>query len=403
MRSSVMSQGSIEKPISMHAVQGGPRTRQAGSLRMDAHEHGVLDQMTAWRAGDTTAFTLDGSEAKENANAPPADIQHLAAWRFGDTGAFSFDENGPGATPKLPPNFREGGVGRKVHPAIMPYSDGSLVTMQMAVADQKNREQRNSESFQLAGGSSLNVEAVPREERERARLALAANSDQKGTWREKMWDKRAFALDGSDMPEFTLPANPSRKTTDVTADCNMSAAEADRTAPERLAIMTKYEPKSDWRLGDVLPWTLDGSPARMHENLLNPNQGEWRMGDTAPFRIDGTVPEDDPRAAQRANRLMGLNARKHTDIIYFKQPELTDPRRLAATALGQKLSGSTSVDDLYNGAAQARFGPRASSKATALMDITRSGLSWGEMRRRGMLHQSASDAVLQPARVNHFG
>ena len=124
------------------------------------------------------------------------------------------------------------------------------------------------------------------------------------------------------------------------------------------------------------------------------------MTDAGPDRKPDA--EDDPHAAQRAARLMGLNARKHTDIIYFKQPELTDARRLAASALGQT-SGSTSVDDLYNGAAQARFGPRASQKATVLSDITRSGLSWGEMRRRGMLHQSASDAVLQPARVNHFG
>ena len=57
---------------------------------------------------------------------------------------------------------------------------------------------------------------------------------------------------------------------------------------------------------------------------------------------------------------------------------------------------AATVDELYHGAAEQRFGPRAALSS----DIMRTGLSWAEMRRRGMLQHSASDTVLLPAKAS---
>ena len=86
------------------------------------------------------------------------------------------------------------------------------------------------------------------------------------------------------------------------------------------------------------------------------------------------------------------NQRKHSDIIYHRLPEQTEPRRLVTSNLvsGAKID---SIEELYYGAAKDRYGPRAGVQP----DIAESGLSWNDMRRRGMLRRSASDMVLMPA------
>ena len=48
--------------------------------------------------------------------------------------------------------------------------------------------------------------------------------------------------------------------------------------------------------------------------------------------------------------------------------------------------------------ARGGFGPRAG--AAVLSDTT--GLTWAEMRRTGLLQRSASDAVIQPARMSQW-
>lgn len=392
----------VEKPVSMHAQAGGPRMRQAGALHMDGQVLGQNNHQTGWRAGEADGWTIDGSAPARSGREPPADIQHQAAWRYGDTSGFSFDGS---SAPVLAPQLREGGVGRRTHPALQPYNDGSQLAMQAALTDQRERARRQPDAYQLSrNGASLHVESVTKAERERVLREQLENADQKATWREHLWDKRPFALDNNpDLPEQTHGGHSApRRSTDVTAGGVVSASEADRIAIRRMA--EQVAPSTEWRLGDDLPFTVDGAPARMHDKHLDPNQGAWRMGDTRPFRVDGSAREDDWRALDRANRTQladqGYNARRNTDIVYHSKPDLINPRRAAEVTLSPSLSGVklATVDELYNGASEARFGPRA-----AVLPDVNAGLSWGEMRRRGMLGHSASDTVLLPAKAKGIG
>ena len=103
-------------------------------------------------------------------------------------------------------------------------------------------------------------------------------------------------------------------------------------------------------------------------------------------------------------RRAGLNARRHTDIVYQRHPELTDGRRLAANAFAGDAE-RTKVSELYQGSGAAgsrRFGPLAACAAGSTSQSPHgdaaaalsSGLSWGEMRRHGLLPKSASEALL---------
>lgn len=382
-------------------MAGAPRMRQAGTLRMDLHEHGVLDQMTEWRAGDEGAWTIDGSAARDNKKQPTGDIQHQAAWRFGDTGAFSFDDAEASAADQSPTHMRPGGVGRKVHSSILPHNDGSQLAMQSGVTEQRDRERRDLRAYQLVHNSGgLGVEDIPREVREKAQLLKLETADQLGIYREQLWDKMPFALDCTDRPEHTRPANPSRKRTDVTAGFPVSAADHSRAAADRLQLQADRAPSTGWRAGDDLPFTLDGTPARAHLNHFDPNQGMWRQGDTRPFRIDGTVPADD-RASTRAEH-REYNARRHTDIMYHKAPQLADLRHLAQLGVLGVDAQKGTIDDLYNGAAQQRFGPQAAMLANGVSDLCNAGLSWAEMRRRGHMMPSKSESAL-PDRMTIYG
>ena len=66
------------------------------------------------------------------------------------------------------------------------------------------------------------------------------------------------------------------------------------------------------------------------------------------------------------------------------------------------------LGQLLNGKAT-RWGTRADALPEAMDESTSKGLSWAEMRRRGMLQRSASDMVLRPAtpsqqpRLNSYG
>ena len=399
-RRSALSANSIDKPVSMHAQAGGPRMRQAGSLRMDDYDHGQFDQQSGWRSGDDGGFTIDGSEAANYSKVPTGDLQHQAAWRFGDTAAFSFDESGPSASEQSPPHLRKGGVGRKVHPSILPHNDGSQLGMQRSLVDIANRERRDARAYQLVSNSGgLSVEDVPRDERTKARLDKLVMGDQQATWREHLWDSKPFALDCSDRPEHMHPANPTRKRTDVTFTQHSGAADMNKGAAARMQSQADQVARTttQWRAGDDLPFTLDGAPARQHNNHLDPNQGMWRLGDTRPFRIDGSVPDDDRASTRAANP--DLNARRHTDVMYHRDPNnMSDMRHLAQLGvLGSEAQGGT-IDELYNGAAQKRFGPLADIVNTGSRVDVNSGLSWGEMRRRGHMLQSKSEASL-PART----
>jgi hypothetical protein len=209
---------SIDKPVSTLARWDDPHLHVPGTTRMDGLQQGDYNQNTGWRAGDAGGISIDGSAAP--AFQPPVDIQHQAAWRFGDTAAFSFDDSAsPGEGSPAAARLRAGGVGRRVHPALMPHNDGSQMMMQAALTDKQIRERRTDEAYRLAHHSgSLAVEAVTKATHEAAARERIQNCDQMSGWREQQWDRRPFALDGADAPPNKSPAHPQRKHTDVTSE-----------------------------------------------------------------------------------------------------------------------------------------------------------------------------------------
>ena len=146
-------------------------------------------------------------------------------------------------------------------------------------------------------------------------------------------------------------------------------------------LIISPETLSVWRLGDDLPFNIQGTvdekraqarEARHRNHQIDPNQGKWRMGDTRPFRIDGSI----PAPAAHGNGAAHSIAAAHSNT-------------------------AAPIDQLYDGAvaaARGGFGPRAG--AAVLSDTT--GLTWAEMRRTGLLQRSASDAVIQPARISQW-
>ena len=368
----------MEKPMTWASAKtGGARLRQAGTLRMDGRTQGAMDQKTAWRSGDSEAWRLDGGAA---VGATKPEVKNDTSWRAGDVSGFSLTGDHSQGMP-LPMHERAGGVGRRANPFIMAYNDGSQLSAMSLLKEQRARERHSHEEATLGAGSGVRVEAVPRGFAEARRAALQ-NKAHAGIVREELWDKRPFALDCSDRSVPNRPGQgglyPGRHHTDVTAAGTLTAKQMEQGAEERLQQQITDPNKSNWRLGDDLPFTVDFSPARMHENMLSSHQAEWRFGDQMPFRIDGSTAPDDLRAIERAES--DANRRRHTDVAYYQHPELADAKRLAGPTAGEE-----------------HYGPRAA----AMSDIGRganAGLSWAEMGRRGMLQRSASDVVLMPQR-----
>ena len=54
-------------------------------------------------------------------------------------------------------------MGRRVHPAIVPYNDGSQLAMQRGLVDMRDRERRMVDTSVLSKGGGLSIEAIPRE------------------------------------------------------------------------------------------------------------------------------------------------------------------------------------------------------------------------------------------------
>ena len=130
---------------------------------------GVYDPNTDWRAGDTKPLTINGKE-RADANKPPADIQHMAERRMGDRGQFGFDSLAPSSALPAAQVNRPGGVGRRVHSAIMPYNDGSQLAMQQALTEQRGREKYNTKAHVMGSGSRMEVDAMPRDEHARIQV-----------------------------------------------------------------------------------------------------------------------------------------------------------------------------------------------------------------------------------------
>ena len=82
--------------------------------------------------------------------------------------------------------------------------------------------------------------------------------------------------------------------------------------------------------------------------------------------------------------------RRHTDVAYYNNPVVS--QRLIA---GNTIAGAAdaTVVEVFNAPAATRVGPRAEGKPVG---PAQAGLSWGEMRRNGMLQRSASDLTLMP-------
>ena len=295
-----------------------------------------------------------------------------------------------------PVSQRPSNFNRKVHPSLMPFNNGDLMSMQGALIDQRLRFAHSGQAQQLTkNASSLEVEIVDpatHEEYNKDRV-VATNF----MWKADVYDHRPYAINGDPYVAPHESPSPNRKRTDVTSEALMTASEFARTAELRVANNTKHASSQKWRDGDDQPFTpYPGLPARpRHAEDANPNMGTWRMGDAQPLVLGeaSRLPAGMRRTIEPGHGSpLSVHARKHTDIYTHCHPELEDHKRRAINALdGNAMNAS--VDKLYNDAAIARFGPRAAAMETAgvLSDISRQGLSWGEMQRRGhTLRKSAS-------------
>ena len=394
----------MEKPAAGAAARtGGARLRQAGALRMDNNVPGFHDQRTSWRSGDNQPWTLNGSAARVN-GAPKA-----SGWRQGDISGFSLTGDHRQGPP-LPEHAREGGVARRANAEILPYNDGSQLQAQTLLDEQKSREKQMKDEITLGGGAGVQVTSVPRGYAQARYDQLRTGSDQKGYWREELWDKRPFAIDGSERDRSPMPGQPGGRPTgrhrsDITADGTLTAKQMVEDAAARSEQYHLYEPRSEWRLGDDQPYRVDFSPVRRHEKLLSSHQAEWRAGDPYPLRLNDDQASDQQRDLERREAIaVGTDgsgdenyARRHTDVAFHMRPAILDARRIAASGYGDEITPQTSLNHLLNGAAM-RYGPRADAGPDFDQNA---GLSWAEMGRRGMLKHSASDQVLMPARRRH--
>ena len=395
----------MEKPLLWSKARtGGPRLRQAGVLPMDRRLQGENDIKMGWRKGDMDPWTINGLPPRKQ------DREKSSEWRKGDSSGFSLAGE---PAPNSPTGglARSGGVGRRSHPSILPFDDGSMLQAQAMQTETRMRERHLDHETALAGGAAPFVEAVPLGTAAEKYAALAKDCDQQGTWREQnYWDNRPYAIDGSHVEPLAPPTDARKRRTDVTKEGKQSFGEyaagvADRLAEHSADLAVN---KSNWRLGDDIPWRIDFSEARLHEHMDSSHQAEWRIGDNRPFCLSGEPP---PAVRGYGGELYGEMPpahRKHTDVAYHQHPQMADARRVAADGYGEHVDPSMPLGQLLNGKAT-RWGTRADALPEAMDESTSKGLSWAEMRRRGMLQRSASDMVLRPAtpsqqpRLNSYG
>lgn len=370
-------------------------------------------QQSSWRSGDAGGFAFDGIQVRQsNANQPgrPPTDQN-AGWRQGEASGFSLSGDGP-MEPPLPQHLRPGGVGRRFIPEIAPHNDGSLLKMPAAYRDQGDRYRADSRAYQLGAGGSLVIEAVTKEEHAEAVRKVTTDAATKSggsDWRTGAADTKPFTLSG----EATVggggePLDPRRKATDLT-----KGGEDVRTLVQRNVDfeqrLIEYPPdqnKSTWRMGDEEPFQIDHSQARMHENHLNPNQSAWRQPDEKlPPVFELSVPVSNDRAVDRARAgdeapfpAASINGRRYTDMHLHGKPEDTGPRRRFDQYQYQAQQAQQTEGFTWGPLAA---GPRLDTRVT---DPTISGLSWGELQRRGKLHPSVSDSALTraPGHQNQF-
>ena len=129
-----------------------------------------------------------------------------------------------------------------------------------------------------------------------------------------------------------------------------------------------------------------------------PNLASWRTGDRQPYRLDGSIPGRDVAAREvrpidqrSAGETGALHAhRKHTDVAYYNNP-IVSQRLIAGNTIAA--TADATVTEVFNAPAATSVGPRAELKAVS---HAQAGLSWGEMRRNGMIQRSASELALMP-------
>jgi hypothetical protein len=378
----------IEKLMPADAQRGDPRLRQAGILPFDSHEKGVLDQLAGWRQGDDEGFTMDGSP---DIRARPKDPKIDGTWREGDDYAFTF---GMERSMHPKPQEREGGVGRRAHPAIMAHNDGSLLSMLPAFRDQEDRERHNAESYLLRRGASLEVAGVPRGEH------VSALNPNRGTMlQDTLKDPSPFTLSGT--MAKPVEAHVRRQRTDVTSEGTLTAQEFAAGEAARLEATKRNVNLSAWRQTEDMPISLTdasfngSSPVRQHHQHLSSHQASWRFGDSQPYRIDGSVPFDPQKPNPNVNiqtQSVENAGRRYTDVVFHHQPALGIKygRPHVATMVADGATSVTARQAPVNGDDNAgAWGPLASASP----DVMNANLSWGEIGRRGMLKRSASEIL----------
>ena len=398
--------------------EGPPRRRQAGVLHFDGHKQGVLDQQAGWRSGSDQPWTIDGSPTRANAPRSPERRDGPAgAWRSGDSSAFSFHEDKP---EHQPPLMRPGGVGRRVHPSLMPYNDGSQLTLQVFAREQLDRERHNVEAYQLGAGTGIRVEAVPRGQREEAlRLARSSRRGQAGTTpTQQRWQGRRTPARACGKRSAPIRRTPSamRAGTAPTSR-RVARSRAPRPWQRRGSVSRSLSRAPRARVARVAlgggrvttPTDKGRRAARPHKPSAEtaaaaaaaqymPNLASWRTGDRQPYRLDGSIPGRDVAAREvrpidqrSAGETGALHAhRKHTDVAYYNNP-IVSQRLIAGNTIAA--TADATVTEVFNAPAATSVGPRAELKSVS---HAQAGLSWGEMRRNGMIQRSASELALMP-------
>lgn len=356
---SAVSMGLVERPL----PPGVERVRpQAGAARIigDVKQ---FNQTSNWRKGEAGSIALDGSVNKTRRALSP--VRHME-WRGGDDGVLNMrhEPHSP-KQGRRAQHLRPGGVGRRADPTIAPFDDGSQMSMLANMRDQRSRLRHTHEAYTLEPGTSLAVQTVSMEQHE-AEVARA-----------RLRESQPHLFE--DAPAPAPSNNPRRRATDVTFTLNA----AEHRGHNHAYVPPEEDPnRSNWRLGDDQPFSIDFSEVRQHQNQLSANQAAWRFGDEQPFRIDHSVPEKSDKPADLASE---NNARQFSDVMFHKSPELLQMRQMRQQA-------ATGV--------QPQYGPIAfgGPKTQEISDIVRSGLSWAEMNRRGMLpKRSASESALPTA------
>lgn len=417
-----------------NATTTGQRAlRQVGTSAL-VHNEG-LDQMGAWRMGDTTGFTLDGSAAREHKSDVPLDQQ--AAWRFGDASGFSLGEG-----TYQPIVQKTSGLGRKINPELMPFNDGSQMMMQTATSEQKAREKYlNVEHSLTPGCSAPLVEATEKLRPDDAgrfagdtgsrtthfRTKLASDLDQMASMRyNASSDFNPWTMDGR-IPAPGSPGareaddkNRNRKRTDLTEGLDRVSWGVAPDMPEGHVPPNYAVNKARWREGDTGRFSIDGAPAPDEKRVDIDKLSAWRFGDTMPWTHEGTIDASSSAAVEARRRaansqswqslgpcalpvppgggpshvgrdLATDNGRRTTDVVFHKDPSHASSRQLSIQ--------STAFADTYAQMAAA-IDPEVSALNGGAVygrgssDVTRNAPTWGEVNRVAQHRQMKSSASL---------